>query len=86
MKPTNRSAPEAKIHHDPDADFKQRRGQIHNRRYLKKKLAAQKLNIDSLQDVVDQLNLILPGKGMGIPDFYFEKFARPDSKILQIAQ
>jgi len=45
-----------KIYHDPDADFKQRRGQIHNRTYLKKKLAPLHLNIDSLQDVVDYLN------------------------------
>ncbi len=45
-----------KIYNDPDADFKQRRGQIHNRTYLKKELAPLHLNVDSLQNVVDQLN------------------------------
>ena len=45
-----------KIYHDPDADFKQRRGQTHNRKYLKEKLASLHLNIDSLQDRVDYLN------------------------------
>ncbi|MFC5271744.1 hypothetical protein [Adhaeribacter terreus] len=45
-----------RIYHDPDADFKQRRGQIHNRTYLNKKLAPLKLNIDSIQNVVDILN------------------------------
>ncbi|MBK0403770.1 hypothetical protein I5M27_12285 [Adhaeribacter sp. BT258] len=45
-----------RIYHDPDADFKQRRGQIHNRTYLKKELAPLNLNVDSLQDVVEILN------------------------------
>ena len=45
-----------RIYNDPDADFKQRRGQIHNRTYLKTKLAPLKLNVDSLQNVVDYLN------------------------------
>ena len=45
-----------RIYHDPDADFKQRRGQTHNRTYLKKELAPLNLNIDSLQKVVDILN------------------------------
>lgn len=44
------------ILHDPEADFKQRRGQVHNRTYLKRKLEPLHLNIDSLQDVVDNLN------------------------------
>jgi hypothetical protein len=47
---------EPEIYNDPDADFKQRRGQIHNRTYLQKKLAPLHLNVDSLQDVVDRLN------------------------------
>jgi hypothetical protein len=44
------------IMHDPDIDFKQRRGLVHDRKYLHKTLAAYHLNIDSLQDVVDRLN------------------------------
>ena len=51
-----------KIHHDPEIDFKQRRGLNHNRNYLKEKLAAYNLNTDSLQDVVDGLNRETPGK------------------------
>lgn len=47
---------EPEIHHDPNADFKQLRGQTHDRTYLKRKLAPLHLNIDSLQDVVDNLN------------------------------
>lgn len=45
-----------KIYHDPEIDKKQRQGLIHNRKYLNDKLAPYNLDVDSLQDVVDNLN------------------------------